>query len=102
MAKILTNTDFVLYNIYSATANQCSDTDITKLKRLSIFEQTAYISTLPKNEKAIKCRNNNSDNPLSSRRTDGGKSHQFLLNFLILWDLVLCTLLILNFSSSAE
>ena len=37
-----------------------------------------YIENLPKNENVRKCRNNNSDNPLTSRRTDGGWQRKHL------------------------
>ena len=33
-----------------------------------------YFKNLPKMRMSEKCRNNNSDNPLTSRRTNGGKN----------------------------
>ena len=53
------------------TASQGSDIDITKLKRSVLG--LIYFKNLPKMRISEKCHNNNSDNPLTSRHTDGGK-----------------------------
>ena len=77
------------YNNYSATASQDSDTDISKLKckrylgrRSSVFGPNMLLKFFQNMRMSEKCRNNNnSDYPLTSRRTGGGKKNKFPVVF---------------------
>ena len=74
MSNISTQNDSAIgFAINSATDNKLSfKYDITKLKRsLSLHTLTIF----QKMRMSEKCQNNISDNPLTSRRTDGGNKH---------------------------